>query len=209
MGHSSQDKHSFKALLIDLDGVLRLWPANDGRVERSFGLPNNAILKEAFKPELLQPAITGKVTDEEWRANIVEALMQKYPELDVEGAISASSGSIGAINAPVLDLVIQARKKVKIVLITNATSKLEKDLAALNIRSHLDAVVSSHIVGFAKPSPEIFKAALAAAGVTAEEAIFVDDTLSHVQAAMKLGIEGHHFTDVSKLSEYLAIIGIP
>ena len=62
-----------QALLIDLDGVIRLWDGqNDGSIERDFGLPPRTLTTIAFAPALLRPAITGKISDESWRQQIVE-----------------------------------------------------------------------------------------------------------------------------------------
>jgi putative hydrolase of the HAD superfamily len=49
-------------------------------------------------------------------------------------------------------------------------------LHGLDLSPFFDFVVSSAIVGYAKPSPEIFQHALARAGVGAHEALYVGDT---------------------------------
>lgn len=53
-----------RALLIDLDGVIRTWRSQeDPDRERGFGLPPGAIRRIAFAPEWLMPAITGQIAD--------------------------------------------------------------------------------------------------------------------------------------------------
>jgi FMN phosphatase YigB (HAD superfamily) len=49
-------------------------------------------------------------------------------------------------------------------------------LHGLDLSPYFDFVVSSAIVGYAKPSPEIFQHALMRAGVAAHEALYVGDT---------------------------------
>lgn len=46
-------------LLIDLDGVIRRWAADDASLELRHGLPTDSIRKVAFAPDYLTPAITG------------------------------------------------------------------------------------------------------------------------------------------------------
>jgi len=56
-----------QALLIDLDGVVRLWdPQLDLAIEQECGLSPGALRQAAFAPDLLA-AITGHSRDEEWR----------------------------------------------------------------------------------------------------------------------------------------------
>lgn len=61
-------------------------------------------------------------------------------------------------------------------VISDWSSDLVEILHGLAISPLLQFVVASGTVGFAKPSPEIFQQALARAGVTAAEAIYVGDT---------------------------------
>lgn len=42
----------YKALFIDLDGVVRLWHTSDASIESKFGLPVGSIRKVAFSQEL-------------------------------------------------------------------------------------------------------------------------------------------------------------
>ncbi|MCX0247876.1 hypothetical protein [Streptomyces drozdowiczii] len=64
-------------LYCDIDGVIRHWPAADP-LEQAHGLPLGALAATAFAPARLQPAITGKVTDEEWRSAVAADLTDTY-----------------------------------------------------------------------------------------------------------------------------------
>jgi len=64
-------------LVIDLDGVVRRWaPATS--IELKYGLPADSLLKTAFSPDLLEPAITGVVDDHQWRAEIATTLVAHH-----------------------------------------------------------------------------------------------------------------------------------
>jgi putative hydrolase of the HAD superfamily len=198
-----------QALLIDLDGVIRTWRSQDDpEAERGFGLPAGAIRRAAFAPERLLPAITGQVSDSLWRAQIVTALARHFPGADVAGAMRWWSATPGEVDRNVLALVAACRRCACVVLVTNATSRLPDDLRHLGLDTAFDQVINSAVVGAAKPNRAIFAAALAAAGVDAPSALFVDDTPGHVAAARRLGIRGYWYTNAARLREILQGYGL-
>jgi putative hydrolase of the HAD superfamily len=164
------------ALPIDFDGVLRIWDA--GRVERieeQAGLPVGAIQRVAFAPGLLRQALVGNISDEAWRAQVAVRLRADFPQAQADRAVSLWSESPGEVDAGVLTLVQPCRARAKVVLITNATTRPGTDLARLRLTDAFDHIINSSEIGYAKPEPEVFKKALAAAGVPSHDALFVDD----------------------------------
>lgn len=59
-----------------------------------------------------------------------------------------------------------------------------------------------------KPDPAIYRLALARFGLSAEEALFVDDREENVIAAEAEGMRGHLFRDAAALREELASLGL-
>jgi putative hydrolase of the HAD superfamily len=192
-----------RALLIDFDGVIRHWPASDADLEIGHGLPAGAIRRIAFAPALLQPAITGRVSDESWRTHVAQQLAAAHPRGRAHEAVRAWSAVCGEVDQAVLHVVGLARQSAKVVLVTNATSRLSADLEQLNLTDAFDAVINSSRVGMAKPSRGIFRAALDQAGVAASESVFVDDSLANVHAAASLGMRSHLFEGVEGLQAFL------
>lgn len=181
-----------RALLIDLDGVIRHWdPENATHAEAEAGLPPGAIRRAAFSPELLTPAITGRVSDEQWRQAVQDRLRGEYPAADAALAVRLWSEPCGRVDGAALALITQCRAKARAILVTNATTRLSRDLARLGLGSAFDSVVNSSEVGSAKPDQTIFTEALRRAGVAAEAALFVDDSPANVAAASALGLHGH------------------
>jgi epoxide hydrolase-like predicted phosphatase len=71
-------------------------------------------------------------------------------------------------------------------------------------------IVISGEVGMRKPDREIFEHTLDLLGVEAGEAVFVDDLLANVHAAVEFGLVGvHHRSYDETASELEAIFGIP
>ena len=78
---------------------------------------------------------------------------------------------------------------LRLVVASNWDPSLPEVLAAAGLGAHLDAVVTSGTVGAAKPDRRLFTAALAAAGVGAEAAVHVGDSLENdVAGARTAGI---------------------
>lgn len=198
-----------RALFIDLDGVIRIWhQQEDPAAEASFGLPPGAIRRVAFAPERLTPVITGQVSDPVWRAQIRAELARQFPAADTAGAVTWWSNPYGEVATEVVELLRSCRRQATLLLVTNATSRLPDDLRQLGIAAEFDHVINSSVVGAVKPDPAIFAAALAAAGVAASEALFVDDTLGHVEAAGRLGLVAHHYTSPTSLRDELRTHGL-
>ena len=198
-----------RALLIDLDGVLRLWsPDNDRIAERVGGLPAGSVRPAAFAQDLLVPAITGRVSDEQWRQQVLTRLRAEFPAASTERAVETWSESSGTVDEAVLGLVRACRRMARVVLVTNATSRLAHDLERLGIDGEFDAVTNSSVVGVAKPNEDIYRAALASVGVAPAQAMFVDDSPVNVEAAVGLGMGGHVYRDAQALHAQLVHTGL-
>ena len=159
---------SVDAILIDLDGVLRFWPATDSTVEESHGLPHGSIRNVAFADRNLLPCIRGHMLDSEWRESIVSELCREYPLADALGAVRVWSESNGAVNTYALETLARMCGGVKLVLATNATSRLEADLNALGIRDLFFGIANSSELGSAKPEHAFYRATIEIANVQAE-----------------------------------------
>lgn len=195
---------SFDAVLCDLDGVLRRWP-DTADLERAHGVPPGTLAATAFAEHRLTPAITGRCTDEDWRAAVAADLGAHTAT--AADLVAAWSAGTGAVDEDVAALLAQARAHGPVVVVTNATTRLESDVDALGLTRHVDAIVGSARLGVAKPDPGIYLAAAVEAGVPPERCLFVDDSATNVAAARALGMTGHHFTGVPGLRAVFASRG--
>ena len=69
--------------------------------------------------------------------------------------------------------------------------------------------VYSCSIGASKPSPLIYREALRACKVRAEEAVYIDDVAGYVEAARRLGLSGIQFQTPEQLHRDFASLGIP
>jgi len=73
---------------------------------------------------------------------------------------------------------------------------------------HFDQLVLSHEVKAMKPSPEIYREAIARAGCAPGECFFTDDIAGYVEAARKEGIDAEQFISLEKLQDDLRARGV-
>ncbi len=196
-------------ILTDLDGVIRIWsPEIHRKAERATGLPEGAIPRTAFSDDLLPLVITGQISDDEWRRKIADLLSQNFPDANAERAVKLWSASPGEVNSEVLEILQTCRKRARLVLISNATSRLPSDLQRLGIAGDFNYIINSSEVGYAKPDPYIYFATLNTVGAVPGQALFIDDNAGHVAAAMRLGIAGHTYAGAGALRQKLNHLGL-
>jgi len=64
---------------------------------------------------------------------------------------------------------------LKMIVVSNSDGTVERLMYESGLRSFFDAVVDSHVVGYAKPDPRIFEHALAVSGSDASRTLHVGD----------------------------------
>jgi putative hydrolase of the HAD superfamily len=192
----------FDAVLCDLDGVLRRWPDLTD-LDLAHDLPPGTLAAAAFAPARLLPAVTGECTDEQWRAGVEADLARTCGPARAAGLVAAWTALTGEVDPAVAALLAAARRHVPVVLVSNATTRLEADLAGLGVDLPADHVISSALAGVAKPDPRVYHLAAELAGAPVRRCLFVDDSAGNVEAADALGMTALHFERPDQLREAL------
>jgi HAD superfamily hydrolase (TIGR01509 family) len=113
------------------------------------------------------------------------------------------------VHHEILPLVDALLDRVKVLLISNTNATHWRHVRArIPQFDRFSAIVLSHELGLAKPDPEIYRVALARAGVQPERVAFFDDVPDFVDAACALGISGRVFTDAPTFRAQLAELGV-
>ena len=198
-----------RVVLSDLDGVIRRWPDTQfSSVEDKHGLPRGSMPRAAFHESLLTDAITGIVTDAEWRRRIAARLGAQFDPAAAAAAVAAWSASAGNVHTRTLDVLQAARHTVALGLVSNATTRLAADLSRLGLGDAFDFIVNSSAVGCAKPSACFYEHALRRCGCTREQVFFVDDRPENVAGANDFGFHAHLFLDPTTLDQALRTAGV-
>jgi putative hydrolase of the HAD superfamily len=180
--------------LFDLDGVVRRFPNDAAWAD---------VWSVAFDPGLLDAAVTGKITDEEWRAEVLRRLGP-----DSADQVAAWSASCGEVNDAVLAVVREVRRRAPVGLLTNGTSRLTRDLATLGIVEEFDVIFNSADLGVAKPDVAVFEIVSSHLGVVPAGVFFADDSPAHVDGARRAGFRTSLFVDADLLSDALRLEGL-
>jgi putative hydrolase of the HAD superfamily len=197
-----------KCVFFDFDGVLRNWDYEMDGLEENFGISLSEFRAVAFSKEFVDPAVRGEISDPQWRQNVCDQMAKLYPGKDAVGATKFWDSRIGELVPDVLLIINECKKVTKVALFTNATSKLNQDMKAHGITDLFDYVVNASEIGYAKPEPEVYEAALKIAGVEANEAFFTDDGKPQIETAIRLGWTGYHFGNASGLRTALIDAGV-
>ena len=190
--------------MTDFDGVVRHWPAAvTASVEDRHGLQRGSLARTAFDPSILDDAITGRMTDAEWRSEVARRLGAETDADTARSAVAAWSTGRGVVDQAVLRVLQAARSVAALGLVTNATTRLDDDLAQLGLTDAFDFVVNSSAVGCAKPSRCFYEHAVRRCGCERGAVLFVDDRPENVDAAIDFGFRGHLHRDPRTLERRL------
>ncbi|MBC9728583.1 HAD family hydrolase [Streptomyces sp. TRM68367] len=194
----------FGAVLCDVDNVIRHFDSSGlHALERAAGLAEGTTKKVAFAPETDLPLLLGRIDDQEWVRSIAAGLSGLVPEATAWELGTALLESPFRAEETVVSLLRRARARVPLVLVSNATLRLEEDLASLGLADLADHVVNSARVGLVKPDPRIYRHAASLAGTASDRCLFVDDTLENVDAAAALGMTPLHYREPADLERAL------
>ncbi|UGQ11444.1 HAD-IA family hydrolase [Yinghuangia sp. ASG 101] len=193
----------YDAVLCDIDGVLRHWPAPDA-IEHAHGLPPGALAEAALTPARARPAISGEITDEQWRSDVAAELAAICgSSARAHAAVSDWSNVLPRVDHDVVRLLVRARAVTTVALVSNATTRLERDLARQGLDDLADIVVNTSRIGVVKPDPRVYLLAAERAGAPLHRCLFVDDTVANVTAAREVGMVALHYQRIEDLRDAL------
>ncbi len=200
-----------KAVIFDFGRVISAPkpPSLFRRYEDDLGLARGTINPIMFGSQAWQEVLVGHITsDEYWRQ--VGPLLGLHTA-EAIAAFRRRYGEDEAINQPVVGIIQRLHGHYKLAVLSNSPPRLSDWLADWDLLEWFEVVVCSGDEGVVKPDPTIFHLVLTQLGVAPAEAVFVDDTMGHVQAARELGLHGLHYTTAqaleAKLDQLLAAQG--
>ncbi|GAA1803544.1 haloacid dehalogenase [Luedemannella flava] len=200
------------ALVIDLDGVIRHFdPDVRAPQEAAAGLDAGAVHAVAFERHLLQPALIGQHSHDQWAQGIAEGLVDKHGLAPVaaHALVDQWMSYRGEVDPTALAFVAEVRAAgVPVALATNATTRLDADLRLLGLADAFDVVVNSSVVGVHKPTREYFKVVCDALRRPAERCLFVDDDDRNVRGARAAGLSAYRWTSDADLPYLRAALGL-
>jgi putative hydrolase of the HAD superfamily len=194
-----------KAILTDLDGVVRHWDSDGLRAkEVAFGLESGHLFSICFEKSLLSQAITGQISDDEWRHIVQTKLSRSVSASSAKELVDTWTHSKVQIDREIVKMYRDHFPEAKVIVATNATTRLPLDMKLHHLDGMFDGVLNSSELGVAKPAHGFFNKAMHQLGTRFDEVIYIDDSARNVQSGMQLGICSHHYQNHTQLLRFLA-----
>ncbi len=193
---------TIRAVFFDLGGVIvrTEYQAPRQQLAERLGMEYEDLSKIVFDSETgLQASIGGITSEQHWEA-VMKRLKRPMEEMT---SIRDEFFAGDIIDRDILNFLRSLRGTHTTGLISNAWSDLRDYLVREKMVDAFDHIIISAEVGVAKPDPRIFRAALEKAGVSPDEAVFVDDFYVNIEGCEKVGIKGIHFKDADSALEQL------
>ena len=187
-----------RAIIFDLGGVL---VRTDDRTPRErlaarLGMTYDELSALVYDSETALRATLGEETSQgHWEAVRAALSLSKEDIQRLPGEFWAGD----RLDQELVEYLRGLRPRYKTALLSNAWDDLRLALEQKwSLLNAFDEVIISAEVGLAKPDPRIFQLALERLGVSAEEAVFVDDFLHNVEGARAVGMKAIHFKNAGQ-----------
>ena len=188
-----------KSIIFDLGGVIL--NLNYSKTEDEFKKIGVLNFKEFYSQKkqtlLFDEFEKGKIKPEEFISSFKESENLKIKEIDF---INAWNAMLLEIPIEKLQFIDGLKKDYKIILLSNTNEihikKFEDDLKKNNMLEQFykcfDKIYYSSRMGKRKPEENCFNQVLEENGLIAENTLFIDDSIQHIEGAKKVGVKTFH-----------------
>jgi len=197
-----------KNILFDLGGVL--YHIDYQLTKKAFenmGIENfDSFYSQHKQNTLFDDLETGKISSEEF----VVKMMKILPEQTEEKIIEAWNALLIGFTNENLKLVGSLAKTYSLYLLSNTNAihiarvndELRTSFGVPSIDVFFKKTYLSHEIGRRKPDVDTFEWVLKDAGIKAEETLFIDDSIQHIDSASKLGIKTLHWASNEPIKHF-------
>jgi epoxide hydrolase-like predicted phosphatase len=204
---------TIRAVVFDIGGVLErveddAWPEIwVDRWERRLNLPAGRVAEALAEHEPSGDIVTGGVSEAQIREMYAGALGLDGEQADAMMA-EMWEAYCGELDVELRDFAAGLRPAYRTAILSNsADGARREEQRRYGFEQLVDTIVYSHEVGLAKPDPAVFRLTEKRLRVAADEIVFLDDHLGHVEAARALGWHAvHHRTTARSIREISALL---
>ena len=182
-------------ILFDLGGVLyHIDYCATIKAFKKLGIKNfHEHFSQQQQNNLFDRLETGKISDEEF----IKEMKVLLPNCTKEKIIDAWNALLIGIPQENIQLLKELSKRFRLFLLSNTNSihinqinkLLYKNYNLKSLDPLFDKVYLSHQIGMRKPNKETFEWVLKDAGILAQETLFIEDSIQHIESAYKLGFQ--------------------
>ena len=183
-----------KAVFFDFGGVIARteYQAPRQRLAERLGMEYEDVVKIVFESPSSDRAAIGAISAEEHWAEVTRRLRQPASETET---IREEFFAGDVIDREIVDYLRSLRPDYFIGLISNAWPDLRDYIISQKFDDAFHHMIISAEVGVMKPETKIYQIALEQAGVSPNEAVFVDDFYENIEGCQAVGMHGIHFRD--------------
>ena len=204
------DLKGIKNIVFDLGGVILELDINRSIAalkELGFPVLDNLDIMFSIYPFFLEFE-TGRITPDQFIEAMVSQMGDHAPREEV---LEAWNAMILGYRPDTIELLSQIRGKYRLFMLSNTNAiheihynnLLHREYGILNLTDLFEKVYYSHDLNMRKPDLEIFQHVLTDSRLAAEETLYIDDTVIHVNAARELGINAYHLRLPERIAQVL------
>lgn len=200
---------TIRAICFDLDGVY-FTPQGKQSFHRAlseeFGADPAIVDEIMYRSDVMRDLVTGKIEPHD----LWEYVRNKTGITTSDEELVARWIRDYEIDPDVQKAVRSAKEQgfITCVCTNNNAARLPALETKFGFSSDFDAVVSSHEVGYTKPSKEIFETLLEKTGVQASELLYSDDNPDRLEGAKDLGINVFVYENFDQFLKKLSELGV-
>jgi len=185
---------TIRAIFFDFGGVIvrTEYQAPRQHLADELGMEYEDLEKLVFAGPSSIRASLGEISDKEHWAEVTKRLRRSASETE---AIREEFFAGDVVDRGIVEFLRSLRPRYHVGLISNAWPDLRDYIIKQKFDDAFDHMVISGEVGVMKPEPRIYQIALEQAGVSPNEAVFVDDFIENIEGCEALGMRGIHFRD--------------
>ena len=190
-----------KSVIFDLGGVI--YGVDYHKTINAFkalGIDRfEEVYAKAGQSDLFNDLEEGKIS----RAVFVERIKTfSGGDMTSSQIVNAWNGMLLGFMPDALACLKRLRSTYSLFLLSNTNEiHIQEIESRVGVEGFLDfcalfeKVYLSHELGLRKPHPEVFTHILKEQGLIGSETLFIDDSIQHVEGAIKAGLHAHHLTD--------------
>lgn len=183
---------TIRAVFFDFGGVIGRteYQAPRQHLAERLGMEYEDVVKIVFQSPSSDRAAIGKISAEEHWAEITKRLRRPVSETET---IRDEFFAGDVIDREIVEYLRSLHPDYYVGLISNAWPDLRDYIIEQKFEDAFDHMVISAEVGVMKPEARIYQIALEQAGVSPNEAVFVDDFYENIEGCQEVGMHGIHF----------------
>ena len=190
-----------KNIIFDLGGVIiNIDFKSTQRAFEELGISNfDSLYSHSKQNGLFDDFETGKISAVHFREQIRTISGKNIDDKSIDDAWNAM-----LLDIPIerIKLLEQLKQKYKTFVLSNTneihidafSQQIENNIGLSHFNSLFNNIYYSNEIGLRKPESAIFNKVLTDSQLKAEETLFIDDSIQHIEGAIKTGIHTLHLT---------------